>query len=45
MAQDLVVGRIGSVDDVAAVMAFLMSGDAGFVTGATYNVNGGLIID
>ncbi|HEY3924267.1 MAG TPA: SDR family oxidoreductase, partial [Acidothermaceae bacterium] len=45
LAKDLVVGRLGTVDDVAAVIAFLMGSDAGFVTGATYNVNGGLIID
>jgi len=45
LVKDLVVGRLGTVDDVAAVIAFLMGGDTGFVTGATYNVNGGLIID
>lgn len=42
---ELVVPRIGSVADVAAVMAFLMGPDSGFVTGTTFNVNGGLIID
>lgn len=45
LIRDLPIGRIGSVDDVAAVIGFLMSGDAGYITGATYNVNGGLIID
>lgn len=42
---DLVVDRLGTVDDVAAVIDFLMSEDAGYISGATYNVNGGLIID
>jgi NAD(P)-dependent dehydrogenase (short-subunit alcohol dehydrogenase family) len=35
------VGRIGSPREVAALVAFLASDDAGFVTGATYDVNGG----
>ena len=42
---DLVVDRLGTVDDVSAVIEFLLGEDAGYITGATYNVNGGLIID
>lgn len=42
---DLVVDRVGTVDDVAAVIEFLVGPDSGYITGATYNVNGGLIID
>ncbi len=45
MIADLVVDRLGTVDDVAAVIEFLLGEDAGYITGATYNVNGGLIID
>lgn len=45
LTRDLVVDRIGTVEDVAAVIEFLCGQDAGYITGATYNVNGGLIID
>ncbi|GAA3707887.1 SDR family NAD(P)-dependent oxidoreductase [Streptomyces tremellae] len=38
---DLPVGRIGTVHDVAAVVAFLLSEQAGYLTGVTYDVNGG----
>lgn len=35
------LGRMGKPEDVAGVVAFLASPDAGFVTGASYNVTGG----
>jgi len=44
MSADIPMGRVGTVDDVAAVLAFLMSDDAGYITAATYDVNGGLQI-
>lgn len=42
MAQDTLVGRVGTVADVAALMAFLLGPDSGYITAATYDVNGGL---
>lgn len=37
----LPVGRLGRTDEVAAVIEFLFGADAGYITGAHYNVNGG----
>ncbi len=37
----LPVGRLGRADEVAAVIEFLVGPDAGYITGAHYNVNGG----
>jgi acetoacetyl-CoA reductase len=35
------VGRLGGADDIARVVAFLADDAAGFITGATIDVNGG----
>lgn len=35
-------GRLGTPDDIAPVVAFLVSDDAGFITGQTLSVSGGL---
>lgn len=40
----LPVGRLGTTDEVAALIEFLVGADAGYITGATYNINGGIRI-
>jgi NAD(P)-dependent dehydrogenase (short-subunit alcohol dehydrogenase family) len=37
------LGRIAEPEDVANLVAFLVSDDASFITGQAYNVNGGLL--
>jgi glucose 1-dehydrogenase len=37
------LGRLGTTDDVAGVVAFLASDDASYVTGSTFVVDGGLM--
>jgi 2-hydroxycyclohexanecarboxyl-CoA dehydrogenase len=44
MSADILVGRVGTVRDIAALMVFLMGEDAGYITAATYDINGGLQI-
>jgi len=42
LKQAIPLGRTGEPDDIAAAVAFLASEDAGFITGQTLSVSGGL---
>lgn len=39
------VGRFGRVDEVAALVAFLASDHAGYITGEVTDINGGFLVD
>lgn len=41
---DIPIGRLGRPEEVAALVSFLASDDAGYVTGATFDVNGGVLM-
>ncbi|MGA7885474.1 MAG: glucose 1-dehydrogenase [Acidobacteriaceae bacterium] len=43
LLRNIPLGRMGTVEDVAALVAFLASDEASYVTGATYLVDGGLM--
>jgi 3-oxoacyl-[acyl-carrier protein] reductase len=43
--QDIPLGRLGCPDDIAATALFLASDEAGYITGQTIDVNGGLLMD
>lgn len=38
------MGRLGETADIAAAYVFLASDEAGFITGTTLNVDGGLVM-
>jgi 2-keto-3-deoxy-L-fuconate dehydrogenase len=35
------IGRMGTPDEMAALVLYLCSDEAGFVTGSDYNIDGG----
>ncbi|MDQ1450636.1 MAG: glucose 1-dehydrogenase [Acidobacteriaceae bacterium] len=43
LLQNIPLGRIGTVDDVAGLTAFLASDEAAYITGSTYVIDGGLM--
>ena len=44
MSADVLMRRVGTREEVAALLAFLLSEEAGWITAATYDINGGLHI-
>jgi 3-oxoacyl-[acyl-carrier protein] reductase len=42
--KEIPVGRLGRPEEVAALAVFLASPEAAFTTGATYDVNGGIVM-
>ena len=42
LSDSIPLGRLGQPDDVAAAVVYLVSDEAGWVTGATLHVNGGM---
>lgn len=45
LASRIPVGRFGRVDEVAALVAFLASEHAGYITGEVTDINGGFLVD
>lgn len=43
LLKNIPLGRMGTVDDVAALTAFLASDEAAYITGSTYVIDGGLM--
>jgi 3-oxoacyl-[acyl-carrier protein] reductase len=41
MVERIPMGRMGSADEVAALIAWLTSDECSFSTGATYDISGG----
>jgi 2-hydroxycyclohexanecarboxyl-CoA dehydrogenase len=44
MSADTLVKRVGTREEVAALIAFVLGEEAGYITAATYDINGGLQI-
>uniref|UniRef100_E6QQN5 3-oxoacyl-(Acyl-carrier-protein) reductase n=1 Tax=mine drainage metagenome TaxID=410659 RepID=E6QQN5_9ZZZZ len=39
------LGKLGHVEDIAHAVGFLASNEAGYITGTTLHVNGGMVMD
>lgn len=44
LAKQIPLGRLGAVEEIAAVVVFLASPSAGYITGETIHVNGGMFM-
>jgi len=44
MKSSIPLGRLGTPDDVANLVCFLASDETGYITGQTFNVNGGMVM-
>lgn len=44
MTAEIPVGRLGCPEEVAALVSFLVSEDAGYITGATLDISGGVLM-
>jgi 3-oxoacyl-[acyl-carrier protein] reductase len=44
LIQQIPLGRIGQAKDIASIVCFLASDDAGYITGQTLTVDGGLVM-
>jgi 3-oxoacyl-[acyl-carrier protein] reductase len=45
LVENVPLGRLGKVEDIASAVLFLCSPGAAYVTGATLHVNGGMFMD
>lgn len=45
LAEQIPLGRLGAPQDIAAAVAFLASDEAGYITGSTLHVNGGMYMN
>ena len=44
MLETIPVGRLGRPEEIAAIVSFLVTHEAGFITGATIDANGGMLM-
>jgi 3-oxoacyl-[acyl-carrier protein] reductase len=45
LLQQVPLGRLGSPEEIASVVAFVASPAASYITGSTFHVNGGMYMD
>jgi 3-oxoacyl-[acyl-carrier protein] reductase len=45
LLQQIPLGRLGAPEDIAAAVNFLASPQAGYITGTTLHVNGGMYVN